>query len=342
MKTNLTLFQYTVDEYIRFKKELPVTSPNSITDGYLEADYIGIQVRLMLLRKYFSGGKYPENVNIKKVVENAQLLFPSAYDKFKKILDEFELVEEQQLEHLLSDGSKLNLYTTVEDTVYGLYLHADQNRIQRLYCTTEQIRFVCIRKFVLEIEEIVLTLYALLKECGITAEIHLTDARSPMLYFGDTKSNTQSVTGSTYWGNVYGRDASDDDLKEIIEGISPEEKEILHLCTAFADALKTSPLQIKKLRKYIHPAVKSDWGDFTQAQTFFLSIPNPGYSTKVRYNEARDTAYVRFFPNVDEAFQINTPHIFSNVYEFALGKWFGKWRIYSFGGHLDSIYKSKK
>ena len=342
MKTNLTLFQYTVDEYMRFMKELSVVKPNSITDGYSEADYIGIQVRLMLLRKYFSGGKNPENVNIKKVIETAQQLLPSAHDKLKEILDDFELIEKQQLEHLLSDGSKLNLYTTVEDTVYGLYLHADQNRIQRLSCTNEQIRFVCIRKFVLEIEEVVLRLYTLLNECGITSEIHFANIRSPMLYFGDTTSNEQGVTGSSYWSNVYGKDATDADLKEIIDAISPEEKEILLLCTSFAEELKSSPLQIKKLRKYIHPAVKSDWGDFTQAQSFFLSIPNPGYSTKVRYNESKDTAYVRFFPHVDDAFQIDTPHIFSNVYEFALGKWLGKWRIYSFGGHLDSIYESKK
>lgn len=84
------------------------------------------------------------------------------------------------------------------------------------------------------------------------------------------------------------------------------------------------------------------WGDFQAAQTFFCSIPNPGFSTKVRYNENKDTIYVRIFPKVDDAFILNTPHVFSEEYEIALGKWFGQWMIYQLGGHLDSIYEDKK
>lgn len=341
MATNFQLFLYTVEEYKRFQNNLPIKKTESLTDDYSEADYIGIQVRLMLLRKYFSGGKNPENVSIKRLVDEAQQAFPSAVNKFKDIFDKFKNVEEQQVEHLLTDGSKLNLYATIEDTVYGLYLHADENKIQRLCRTTESIRFACIRKYVVEIEEIVFELYELLNECGVSSKIECDNPRSPMIYLGDTKSNVQSITGSSYWSNVYGRDATDDDLKTIVDQLSIEEMKMLHLCMSFTEELKKTPLQPKKLKKFIHPAARMDWGDFKEAQSFYLSIPNPGYSTKVRYNENKDTAYVRFFPNVNEAFHLDTPHVFSDVYEFALGKWFGKWMIYSFGGHLDSIYKSK-
>lgn len=335
------LFLYTVDEYKRFQNNLPVKNSSSLTDEYSETDYICVQVRLMLLRKYFSGGKNPENVNINNIVSKGQQEFPLVAKNFEEIGDKFKNIEKQQIEQLLSDGTKLNLYMTIEDTVYGLYLHADENRIQRLCHTNESIRFSCIRKFVLEIEKVVFELYDLLKECGVSPEIECDKLKSPMLYLGDPDNNTQAVTGSPYWGNVYGRDATEEDLTAIGEQLGIEEMYILSLCMTFAEELKTIPLRTKKLKKFIHPAARTDWGDFKEAQSFYLRIPNPGFSTKVRYNDAKDTAYVRFFPKVDDAFFLDTPHVFSDVYEFSLGKWFGKWMIYSFGGHLDSIYKKK-
>ena len=51
---------------------------------------------------------------------------------------------------------------------------------------------------------------------------------------------------------------------------------------------------------------------------------------------------MRILPNVDGAFIISTPHVLCEGYEIALGKWFGKWKIYQLGGHLDSIYEDKK
>lgn len=53
MASDFQLFLYTIDEYRRFANHLPVKQPNSLSDDYSEADYIGVQVRLMLLRKYY-------------------------------------------------------------------------------------------------------------------------------------------------------------------------------------------------------------------------------------------------------------------------------------------------
>ena len=50
---------------------------------------------------------------------------------------------------------------------------------------------------------------------------------------------------------------------------------------------------------------------------------------------------MRILPNVDGAFIISTPHVLCEGYEIALGKWFGKWKIYQLGGHLDSIFVTK-
>ena len=341
MASGFQLFLYTVDEYKRFANHLPVKNPAGLSDDYSETDYIGIQVKLMLLRKYY-GSSNKENVNFKRLLSEAETAFPNKLNEWKTLSAEFDQIENQQMEHLLADGTKLNIYTTIEDSVYGLYLHADENRINRLENTAEAIRFFCTRKYIIEIEALIFRLYDLLVECGVNSQIVSTASRSPMVYLGDTSKNTQSVTASPYWSNIYGHDATDDDMEKIEQEITLEEKKILHLCITFTDELKKTPIDAKKLRKYIHPAARPGWGNFQTAQTFFCSIPNPGFSTRVRYNENKDTAYVRIYPKVDEAFFIDTPHVFSEGYEIALGKWFGRWRIYQLGGHLDSIYETKK
>ena len=341
MAKDFQLYLYTVDEYKKFANHLPVKSTDSLTDDYSEADYIGIQVRLMLLRKFYAQSKQ-EKVYIKNIIDAAQQKFPTYVSQFQALSDEFDHIESQQLEHILSDGTKLNIYNTIEDSVYGLYLHADENRIHRLGNTVEAIRFFCTRKYILEVEGVVFKLYDLLKDCGVTTLVITPPNRSPLIYLGDPNTNQQSITASPYWSNLYGHDANDEDMVLIGKELTREELQILELCIKFTDALKEPKLDIRKLRAFVHPAARGGWGDFSQAKAFFLSIPNPGFSSKVRYNEPKDTAYVRIFPKVDEAFLIDTPHVFSEGYEFALGRWFGKWMIYQFGGHLESIYEKKK
>ena len=341
MTSSFQLFLYTVDEYKRFANHLPVKSPTGLSGTYEEADYIGIQVRLMLLRKYYGGGK-KENMNFKRLLSEAETAFPNRLHEWKALSAEFEQIENQQMEHLLADGTKLNIYTTIEDSVYGLYLHADENRIIRLGNTSEAIRFFCTRKFIIEVEKAVFRLYDLLVECGVSTQITSSSKRSPMVYLGNTEKNTQAVKSSPHWSNAYGHDATEEDMATLVQEITSEEKKMLLLCGAFVNAIRKVPIDKKELRKFIHPAARDGWGDFRSAQALFCSIPNPGMSSKIRYNERKDTAYVRIFPSVDEAFIINSPHVFGEGYEFALGKWFGRWMIYQFGGHLDSIYKENK
>lgn len=341
MASNFQLYLYTLDEYRRFSNFLAVKNPTSLSDDYSESDYIGIQVRLMLLRKYFSSGKNPENVSFRRIVAEAISEFPNINPELTTLLQKFDEIEAQQVEHLLSDGTKLNIYTTIEDTVYGLYLHADEMRIENLKKTNELIRFTCIRKYVLEVESIVFQLYDILKKQGVDTNWRTDTSRAPMLYFGNTNKNSQLVEQSPYWKNIYGHDATPDDLEMIEKDLMSEEKEILTFCISFMDEIKKTPIAAKELKKFVHPFARRGWGNFVEAQSVFNNIPNPGFSTKVRYNNKKDIAYVRIFPNVEEALFLDTPHLFSDVYEFALAKWRGKWMIYSFGGHLDSIYKNR-
>lgn len=115
----------------------------------------------MLLRKY---GNFNEKVYIGNIIKEAIKKYSSKKEQFDNLFEDYKKIEKQQLEYILSDGTKLNLYKTIEDVMYGLYLHADLEKIERLAKTEESLRFVCVRKYVEELENVLLKVYDLLKE----------------------------------------------------------------------------------------------------------------------------------------------------------------------------------
>lgn len=110
-----------------------------------------------------------------------------------------------------------------------------------------------IRKYVLDVESIVFQLYDILKKQGVDTNWATDTSRAPILYFGNSNKKSQLIEQSPYWKNIYGHDATDDDLEVIAKGLTSEEKEILSFCTSFTDELKKVPISAKELKKYVHP-----------------------------------------------------------------------------------------
>ena len=63
-----------MDEYKRFMKHLPVNDRDLLEDSYNEADYVGVQTRLMLLRKYYNNRG---NVGLKSLIAMAEKEYPA-------------------------------------------------------------------------------------------------------------------------------------------------------------------------------------------------------------------------------------------------------------------------
>ncbi len=338
--SNLELFVYTIEEYLRFTSQLQINTNISLIKQYDEAEYIAIQTRLMLLRKYTSKAK-KNNVYFENLISEATDKFPNAKKKFEQLNEDFNNIMQQQIEHILSDGTKLNIYETIEFSMYGLYLHADADKIKQINKTHESIRFACTRKYVSDIEKVILQLYETLKELGVTAnDLIDNNNQAPVLYLGNSNSEKQNIQKSSYWSNLYGHDASDNEVKNLINESSTEDFLIFLTCVAFLNELKKSPIPIKNLKKLVYPTTVKNWDDFSEAQALYYSIKNPGLSNTVRYSEDKTLAYIRILPNVEEAFVVNTPHVIADLYEISLAKDFkGQWRVFSIGGHLESIYE---
>lgn len=189
----------------------------------------------------------------------------------------------------------------------------EADRIQRLLQTDEQLRFVCIRKYIENFEKVLLEITKCLKECGVDVEETQIE-RASIISFGN-KKDSQNVIKSPFWSNIYVHDATDEELKQMYSQLESEDNEILLRCNIFLEELKKDVVSVNILDKLIFPPTKNDWKDYSEARKFFLGIKNPGISSKVRYNEQHTMAYVRIHPNVEDVFIINSSHVIKDIYE---------------------------
>lgn len=332
----LELFMTTMKEYKRFAKQLPLQNNIYLTDSYDEAIYIAVQTRLMLLRKYTSKGK-KNHVYIENLINEAKINYPHEMDCLDDIQIRFLQINSQSFEQILSDGTKLNLYESIEDIMYGLYLHADQDKIIRLSCTNEHMRFLCTKRYVENVEAIVLELYDFLAKINVSSISEKNHTKAPIIYLGESDPSVQQIKQSPYWGNMYGQDATNNEVALLSQGLSIEEVEILLKAIIFLDELKKENVSTDIMKNIVFEQQIEDWGDFSEAVSFYKKIINPGISNRVRFNQIKNVAYVRILPQVDNAFVISTPHIISDIYEvtFIKDNNINDWRIFALGGHID-------
>ncbi|OJU10675.1 MAG: hypothetical protein BGN88_12060 [Clostridiales bacterium 43-6] len=336
---NLELFMTTMKEYKRFTDQLPIVFTKLIIDSCDEATYVAVQTRLMLLRKYTSKSS-KNHVYFENIVEEAKKIYPDEAEFLDDIQKRFLKIITLSLEQILSNGTKLNLYQSIEDIMYGLYLHADQDRIQRLSYTNENMRFICTKKYVENVESIALELFDFFTKMDVQDVIEKDHVKAPIIYLGNLDSNDQKVKQSPYWENLYAYDATDEEVISQSQGLTQEECQILLTVELFLDELQNEKVSIETMKNIVFLPSINDWGDFTKATSFFNQISSPGFSNRVRFNEEKSAAYVRIIPEVKSAFIISTPHIIPDVYEVTLIKdENNQWRVFAFGGHVDPFIK---
>ena len=338
---NLELFVTTVKEYNRFAKQLPLGDISKSTIDLLnETTYIAIQTRLMLLRKYASKGE-KNNVYLENLIMEAKDRFPEKTTYLDKMRTRFFQINEQSFEQILSDGSKINLYQSIEDVIYGLYLHADKEKILRLSFTKDSLRFFYTRKYVEEFEAVVLEMFDFLIENNIQDIIEKNHAKAPVIHLGKSIESNQDIKQSPFWGNLYGHDATDDEINLLSQEFSDEEIQIFMYVRLFLDELTKETISVEALKSVVFWSTIEQWGDFTEAVSLYKNIPNPGISSKVRFNEKKDAAYVRIYPNVEGSFIISSPHVITGVYDitFIKDSTVNMWKIFAFGSPIDPIIR---
>lgn len=328
-------FLFTVEEYKRFADFFAVSDKHSLLDGYNEEEYVAVQTKLMVLRKYSYNR---DAVYVPKVIEAGQILFPQMCEALEKINKKYIELEKNQLHAVLSDGTKLTLYQMQECIIYGMYLHADEDKIEKILNADATLCFSMTRKFVEEIQIIIFEIYDLLAQVMEEKYVKGEAKKASVIYTGEIEGAVQEITGSSYWSNLYGRDATNEEVIKIFNDGTDEDRLILIMSIIFLNELKKENYSVEVLENLVFPPTRSQWGDFLQISIWCKEqLSKMGYSSKVRYNDKHDIAYVHLFPNVEDAFILDQPHVIKEliVVNFVYESDRYGWRIFSIGERLE-------
>ena len=333
----LKAFLFTVDEYLQMTSAKERHSFSDLLDPYTPEQYQEVKIKLILLRKYtMFESNSDKTIYLKKRLQEIKLLFPQCEKAAKELIEQIDKIETNSMTSCLSDGSKLTLRETIELELYGVQLHSDFEKIEKLLITDPKIRFIAIRKYVETYEDILIKTYKLIKECGVQELTATIDSpRAEVLRVTESDGVGQNVS-NPYWANLFGKDASDEEVWALLDNQSEEENVILFLATVFLSLLEDD-CPVESLQPFIHPATTKDWGDFQQLQEFVKAFPEMGLSTKVRFNDRHDMAYVYLLENVTDGILIQEYQIVPGIttVNFVKEKNSQRWLIYSIGDKMD-------
>lgn len=340
----LELFQTTVKEYKRFIQQLPIKYSDVISgDDFSDSIYVAAHTRLMLLRKYTRKGR--GSLYLSDIVTEAICRFPGHSDYLSEFKSRFQHSCDQSLNHALADGTERTLDESIDDTMYGLHLHADEERISRITQDNELLRLYCVVTFVKEIENLVIELYDFFEKNDILCVEKTHHLRAPVIHLESKKSNSQNITGSPFWSNLVGSDMKEEDTDTVfttfLKQYTLEEWQLWATANAFTQLLVKETFSYDEMTQYVFEPNIDDWGDFSGVVALYKSIPSPGISSVIRYNKHHDAAYIHVYPRVEKGIIIDSTQIISDAYVITLVKdhSIGEWRVFAFGGRLDPFIR---
>lgn len=100
-----------------------------------------------------------EDVYLSNVFDAIDKMYPEVGENINILREKFEKLNNYYMEVILSDGTSLNLYKAIEDVMYGLYLHADPDKIERLLKTNKNVYLMAVKEYITVLEGIVVDTY---------------------------------------------------------------------------------------------------------------------------------------------------------------------------------------
>lgn len=298
----LKRFEYTVQEYIRF---YDFYKNQEVSEENTEAFYVMLQTKLMILRKYDYNR---EDIYLSNVFDAIDKMYPEVGKNINILREKFEKLNNYYMEVILSDGTSLNLYKAIEDVMYGLYLHADPDKIERLLKTNKNVYLMAVKEYITVLEGIVVDTYNSIVDKMQNKYIQQEETSASVIFMGDPTNEKHDIKNSPYWKNLYGRDLEDTEIKGIFQDMSDEDIEIYLKGTIFLQEISKASYSIKLLEQLVFPPTRSDWGDFSSLHDFVINKKHIGLSSRIKYNDEHNIAHLKICQNVENAFLVNQPH----------------------------------
>lgn len=331
------VFLFSFEEYLRFATYFDNIRSQS---GLLDDEYVILQTKLLLIRKYKDIG---DPIYIRNILEAVENNYPEHTRNVSELTKKIDYIENSQIEIFLSDGTKRSLHEAVEDVIYGLYLHADKNKIETLIKTNMSTYMFAVEKYVSIWESVLNETYVLINSLVTDKYCREEFKRASIIFIGKDNTQDQNITSAPYWSNLRGRDAKPDDLANIFAQLSSEEVGILSLVEDFIIELRKTNYSENKLRRMIYPAAQPYWGDFEVAHKEIVDL-EIGFSSKVRFNDTHDIAHVLLFKHFSRSglIIIDQPQYSEDVAAVYLKKDNEKtgWKIVSINIEPDKMIKT--
>lgn len=339
--TRLKLFLFTAKEYIRFSDYFQNVVEKLENDSApSENRYIALQTLLLIMRKY---GSNSDVTYLKEVLISAEKEHIDHIKEFQALKNRLASIENADYEVVLSDGSKRSLREAIEDIQYGLYLHAEQRKVEDLIQSDEELFLYVVNDYLTVWDQLIRDTYDVLLPIVPEQYVRRNPTKANIVFKGSNPSQKQEIKNAPYWSNLRGRDVDSIELKNAFNTIPKEDKIILHKVGLFIDEVKKENPNLRVLRKLTFPPFQNDWGDFSKVHRELSGIEF-GISNIVRYNENKDIAYVLIMPNVPSGagFLINQPHYSNAIKWISLvndnKKW--GWRIAHIGEKITQYKMS--
>lgn len=339
--TRLKLFLFTAKEYIRFSDYFQNVVEKLENDSApSENRYIALQTLLLIMRKY---GSNSDVTYLKEVLISAEKEHIDHIKEFQALKNRLASIENADYEVVLSDGSKRSLREAIEDIQYGLYLHAEQRKVEDLIQSDEELFLYVVNDYLTVWDQLIRDTYDALLPIVPEQYVRRNPTKANIVFKGSNPSQKQEIKNAPYWSNLRGRDVDSIELKNAFNTIPKEDKIILHKVGLFIDEVKKENPNLRVLRKLTFPPFQNDWGDFSKVHRELSGIEF-GISNIVRYNENKDIAYVLIMPNVPSGagFLINQPHYSNAIKWISLvndnKKW--GWRIAHIGEKITQYKMS--
>ena len=331
----LQAYLFTVNEYEKFIKP----EKNTIHDWLDPIDPDGYRLtiaNLLLLRKYTS---FNEPVYLGSVLDVLATEYPQRKEDIQNFRDRLQEIETSKVTTLVEKDSELSLRETVELELYGIYLHADYDKIEKIVQTDPNLRFIAIRRYVDLFADLVIRIADFIRECSIQSIGTPNVDHAKILRITKNEGVTQNIKSSPYWSHLYGRDAADDELFNNVLSMDPESLEIFVTAVIFLHAVENENTETSDLQRLVYRKTRRAWGNFNEVRDFLKSHKDYGLSTYVRFNTAHDIAYVYMLDNVKENLIIEDFQIIDGVTVLSLVKDGDSWKVYSIGEKLETYHR---
>lgn len=325
-----------MDEYIKYAKP----EKNRMHDWLDPMDpekYRATIAELLLLRKYTS---FSDDVYLRKVLDAIEAEYPNNRNKVISFKNELDAIENSAISMPVDNDTSLTLRETVELELYGAYLHADYDKIEKINKTNPILRCIAVRRYVELYADLIIRVADCLRDCQIPKISFQNIEHGNTLRITNTKETKQGIKASPYWEYLYGKDATDEELYKNLLSLDMESLEIFVKALIFLNAIENTNSRLTDIKRMTHRNTRKAWGDFSEVKAFLRNHKNIGLSSYIRFNKAHDVAYVYMLDNVEAGMVIEEYQIIDNATVINLVKDENSWKIYSIGERLEMIDNS--